>query len=569
MAARRLPRPDRAAIAAELREIGARLRLSGDNPFRARAYAAGADAVESLSDAQLARRLAAGTLTEVPGIGAALATVIGEIATAGESRIAARLRAEAPAAVLELTQVRGISPDRARRLHEALGVGGIDELEAAARAGRVRAVKGFGPKTEASILSAIGAYRERTDAIRLVDARDLAAALAAFVERQPAVTTADVAGPVRRWQEAIDELTVVAVVAHAADAPGVLDRVGRFPPLARVESRAADHLVGRLADGVRIRVRVVPESRRGVALIEETGPAAHVDSFATRARERGLDWEDLDATDEAAVYRRLDLPEVPPEARDAPEPVAVDELIAIGDIRGVVHCHTDQSDGRHTLEQMARAADARGFRYLTVTDHSPTASYAGGLSVDRLRQQWDEIARVQERVRVRLLRGTESDILADGALDYPDAVLEQLDVIIASIHARYRLTAPAMTARLLTAMRLPVFKIWGHPLGQLVLRRPPIACDVEAVLDALAGARGAIEISGDPYRLDLPPAWIPAARQRGLKFVISVDAHATGDLDNLEYGVAMARRGGVQRTEVLNTLPFPAFRAAVRPCPSS
>ncbi|HVY41364.1 MAG TPA: helix-hairpin-helix domain-containing protein [Polyangia bacterium] len=565
MAARRLPRPDRAAIAAELREIAARLRLSGDNPFRARAYAAGAEAVESLSDAQLARRLAAGTLTTVPGIGHALAAVIAEIATSGESRVAARLRAEAPAAVLEMSQIRGISPERARRLHDALGIGGIDELEAAARAGRVRTVKGFGPKTERSILSAIEAYRRRTDAIRLVDARDLAAALAAFVGRQPGVTAADVAGPVRRWQEAINEVTVVGAVARAEEVPGALDRVARFPPLARVESRAPDHLVGRLADGARIRVRVVPESRRGVALIEETGPADHVAGLRDRARERGVDWERLDATAEAAVYRRLELPEFPPETRDASRPDALDGLVTLADIRGVVHCHTDQSDGRHTLEQMARAADARGFRYLTVTDHSPTASYAGGLTVDRLRRQWDEIARVQENVRVRLLRGTESDILADGALDYPDDVLEQLDVIIASIHGRYHMTAPAMTARLLAAMRLPVFKIWGHPLGQLVLRRPPIACDVEAVLDALAGARGAIEISGDPYRLDLPPAWIPAARQRGLAFVISVDAHAIGDLDNLEYGVAMARRGGVQRGEVLNALPFASFRAAVHP----
>ena len=168
-------------------------------------------------------------------------------------------------------------------------------------------------------------------------------------------------------------------------------------------------------------------------------------------------------------------------------------------------------------------------------------------------------------MRVRLLRGTESDILADGALDYPDDVLEQLDLIIASIHGRYRMDARAMTRRLLAAMRLPVFKIWGHPLGQLVLRRPPVPCDVEAVLDAVAASRAAVEISGDPYRLDLPPAWIPAARRRGIKFVISTDAHAVGDLDNLEYGVAMARRGGVRRSEVLNALPFEAFRDAVRP----
>ena len=560
------PKIDRLAVAAELREIGARLRLSGENPFRARAYETGADAVENLSDAQLARRLAAGTLIEVPGIGAALASVISEIAERGESQLAARLRAAAPAAVLELAQVRGISPERARRLHEALGVAGIDDLEAAARAGRVRTVKGFGPKSEAAVLSAIAAYRESTAAVRLIDARDAAAALAGFVRRLPRVTSADVAGPVRRWQEAVDELAVVAAVPDPADVSRALDRAARWAPLARVEARAADHLVGRLADGVRVRVRIVPESRRGLALVEETGPQAHVERLQARARDCGADWSTWEARDEAALYQRLGWPEVPPEAREWFTPGdPLDDLITAADIRGAVHCHTDQSDGRHTLEQMARAADARGLRYLTVTDHSPTASYAGGLTVDRLRAQWDEIARVQERVRVRLLRGTESDILADGALDYPDAVLEQLDVIIASIHGRYRMDGPAMTRRLLAAMRLPVFKIWGHPLGQLVLRRPPIACDVEAVLDAVASSRAAIEISGDPYRLDLPPAWIPAARRRGIKFVISTDAHATGDLDNLAYGVAMARRGGVRRAEVLNALPAAGFRAAVHP----
>ncbi len=564
--ARRLARIDRAAIVAELREIGARLRLSGENPFRARAYEGGADAVENLSDAQLARRVAAGTLTDVPGIGGALAAVITEVAERGESQIAARLRAAAPAAVLEMTQVRGISAERARRLHEALGVGGIDDLEAAARAGRVREVKGFGPKTEAAILSAIAAYRDSRAAVRLIDAREAADALAGFVRRQPRVTGAEVAGQVRGWQEAVDELAVVGTVARPADVSGALDRAAAFPPLARVESRGPEHLAGRLADGLRVRVRIVPEARRGLALLEETGPADHVERLRAQAAARGLDWNSLAGRDEAALYRRLGWPEVPPEARGWFAPGdALGDLVTQADIRGVVHCHTDQSDGRHTLEQMARAAEARGLQYLTVTDHSPTASYAGGLTVDRLRRQWDEIARVQETVGVRLLRGTESDILADGALDYPDAVLEQLDVIIASIHGRFRMDARAMTGRLLAALRLPVFKIWGHPLGRLVLRRPPIACDVEAVLDAVAASRAAIEISGDPYRLDLPPALIPAARARGIRFVISTDAHAIGDLDNLEYGLAMARRGGVRRGEVLNALPVDAFREAVRP----
>jgi DNA polymerase (family 10) len=326
--------------------------------------------------------------------------------------------------------------------------------------------------------------------------------------------------------------------------------------------------VGRLPNGLRVRISLAPPSRRGLTLVEETGPPDHVAALRARARARGLDWESLAGLHEADVYGALALPVIPVEARawsPLPPPADLDDLVSASDLQGLVHCHTTYSDGRHSIAEMARAAEARGARYLTITDHSPAAAYAGGVDLDRLKAQWDEIDRVQETVSIRLLRGTESDILADGALDYPDAVLEKLDVIIASIHVRHHMDAAAMTARLVRAMALPVFKIWGHPLGRLVLRREPIACDVEAVLDAIASSRAAIEISGDPYRLDLPPAWIPAARQRGIRFVISTDAHATSDYDNVAFGVAMARRGGVRRGEVLNALPLPAFQAAVRP----
>jgi DNA polymerase (family 10) len=231
----------------------------------------------------------------------------------------------------------------------------------------------------------------------------------------------------------------------------------------------------------------------------------------------------------------------------------------------MVHCHTVYSDGRHTVEQMARAAEALGMKYLTITDHSPTASYAGGLSIDRLQAQWEEIARVQESVRVKLLRGSEVDILADGALDYPDRILEQLDIVIASVHQRFRLDAEQMTRRLTRAMAHPCFKIWGHALGRLVLSRPPIECRVEEVLDVIATSRAAVEINGDPRRLDLPPQWIRAARERGIRFVISTDAHAVADYRNLRFGVDMARRGWVRRGEVLNVLGASAFARAVSP----
>jgi DNA polymerase (family 10) len=231
----------------------------------------------------------------------------------------------------------------------------------------------------------------------------------------------------------------------------------------------------------------------------------------------------------------------------------------------LVHCHTVFSDGQHTVEEMARAADALGMEYMTITDHSPAAAYAGGLTIDRLKAQWEEIARVQERVSVRLLRGTESDILADGSLDYPDWILEQLDVIIASIHRRHRMNADQMTERLVRAMSLPCFKIWGHALGRLILSRPPVECRVEEVLDAAARGRAAVEINGDPKRLDLPPRWLRAARERGLRFVVSTDAHSVGELRNVRYGAAMARRGWIERDEVLNTLGVQEFARSVAP----
>jgi DNA polymerase (family 10) len=231
----------------------------------------------------------------------------------------------------------------------------------------------------------------------------------------------------------------------------------------------------------------------------------------------------------------------------------------------MVHCHTTYSDGKHTLEQMVRAAEAMGMKYITITDHSPTAFYAGGVKLDRLKRQWAEIDEVQEKVKIKILRGTESDIVADGRLDYPDKILEKFDVIVASIHSRYKMDAAKMTQRIVTAMRQPVFKIWGHALGRKLLTRPPFDCDVEQILDVIAASRAAIEVNGDPHRLDMEPRWIREARKRKIKFVISVDAHSTGAFQYLKYGVATARRGWLRKSEVLNTQGVAAFQKAVKP----
>jgi DNA polymerase (family 10) len=340
----------------------------------------------------------------------------------------------------------------------------------------------------------------------------------------------------------------------------------------------------RTASGLLVESEAVEPSAFPALLHALTGSEAHRARLSGRARDldlvldrRGLrrakGGRRLPIQSEADLYRHLGLPYLPPEVRED----AVDlemaaarcrdgGLVQEPDIQGMVHCHTVYSDGTDTIEVMARAAQAMGMRYITITDHSPTASYAGGLTLERLRRQWDEIARAQETVKgITILRGTESDILADGRLDYPDEVLEQLDIVIASVHNRHRMDEAQMTRRLVRAMRHPSFKVWGHALGRYVLRRPPIACRMEEVLDAAAESRVAIEVNGNPHRLDMEPRWQREARRRGLRFVVSTDAHSTAELQHLRFGIDMARRGLLAAADVLNTLPVLDFRQAVKP----
>ena len=571
---------DRLGVARALREMGRLLDLSGEDAFKARAYARGARVLESLDDATFERLADEGRLTGLQGIGAGLAARIAELRQTGRSETLEALRAGHPPGAAELARLR-LPAARIAALHEALGVETIADLRTAAEAGRVRGVKGFGEKTEARLLDAIRRLEEPTPTRALLShALGDAEPVLAHLRRAPGVTAVEIAGDLRRGAELVDRLEVVAASgtpaaarAHLLALPGVVSITESRPDLHRAV----------LESGLPLEVRVTRPDRHAAALLHATGARAHLTRLGGIAEARGLHLAPagltragrdtpLAARDERELYAHLGLPFIPPELREDTGEIEAalaghlpDDLVAREDVQGFVHCHTVYSDGRNTVEEMARAAEARGMRYLTITDHSPTASYANGLTVDRLRAQWDEIDRVQEKVSVRLLRGTESDILADGALDYPGAILERLDVIIASIHQRHRMGPAEMTRRLIRAMAHPCFKIWGHALGRLIPSRPPIEVDVEAVLDAAAASRAAIEINGDPHRLDMAPRWLRAARERGLRFVISTDAHAVDELDNLRYGTIIARRGWVRRDEVLNTLDAAGFARAVAP----
>ena len=566
---------DKFEVARALREIALLLEVDGANPFKIRAYERGARAVEVLREdvTVLARD---GRLKEVPGIGAALASTITELATTGRSDQLEKLKARLPSGVLALSPV--LSLPRIKAVHAALGVTTLEELKKAAEEGRLRAVPGFGEKTEAKVLEGIKGLSERTAETLLYEATREAESVLEHLRASPLVERAEVGGDLRRRRETVTRIDVVLAAKKPADA---IEHAVGFGLVTNVLDKSADAATIHIAAGITMGIEVVPPARFAAAWHRSTGTAGHRAKLAVVAEARGLKLDDdgllkngrrVRVATEADLYRHLGLPYIPPEMREdegeveaAVQGTLPEDLVEPGDIRGLVHCHTHYSDGKHSVLEMARAAEKLGMQYITITDHSPTAHYAGGLPLDRLKKQWEDIDRAQEQVSVKLLRGTESDINADGSLDYPDDVLDKLDVIVASVHNRHKMDSAAMTKRIVTAMRKRQFKIWGHALGRYVLTRPPFACDVEEILDVIAESRAAVEINGDPHRLDMEPRWIREARKRDIKFVVSTDAHSMKALENFRWGVDMARRGWVRKGEVLNTRDADAFRDAVRP----
>jgi len=560
------PQLDRFGVAAALQEIAQLMELKGgQNRFKAKAYNAGARAIQAVAD--LDRLVREDSLTTLPRIGDALASQIKQLYLTGESSVLNGLLKEFPAGVIELSAVPGLSVEKIRQLQESLGITSVAELKAAAEAGQLRKLKGFGPKTEERLLAALATPVQKPKRrLHLHHAWNTADQSVEYLKAIDGVVDLSVAGSLRRWEETIG---VIDIVASAEDPAAVIEKFLQFQLILSSHIEDENTCVAQFADGAQVWLMVVPPKEFAITLFVKTGSQAHIEKVQKYAEK--IRFARLPKT-EAQLYSRLGMAYIPPELREDQGEIEAalakklpEDLVTVEDIKGMVHCHTTYSDGIHTLEAMVRGAEEMGMKYITITDHSPTAIYANGLKVDRLKRQWDEIDEVQEKVSIKILRGTESDIIASGELDYPDAVLEKFDVIVASIHARYKMDSAKMTQRITTAMRQPVFKIWGHGLGRLLQRRPPFECDVEHILDVIAESKAAIEINGDPYRLDLEPRWLREARKRKIKFVVSTDAHSVKAMNNVKYGVAMARRGWVTRKEVLNTLSTTAFTKAVKP----
>ena len=562
------PQLDKFAVAAALQEIAQLMDMRGGQyRFKAKAYNAGARSIQAVGN--LDKLVREDALTTLPRIGTALASQIKQLYLTGESSVLNELRKEFPPGIVQLTAVPGLSLAKIKQLHDELGITSVPELKAAAEAGKLRDLKGFGAKTEKRLLEQINQPKEKPrQRLHLHHAFNTAEQVIDYMKTNRGLVDINFAGELRRWVETVG---TIEIVASGKKPEALVDHFLRLPSILSSERNGDNSCIAFLADSAVVSFTAVAPEEYPVVLFSRTGSEAHVNKVSALVMSQKKRSARMPRSEEE-LYQRAGMQYVEPELREDQGEVEAalaselpENLLTLGDIKGMVHCHTTYSDGKHTLEQMVRTAEAMGMKYITITDHSPTAFYAGGLKVEDLYRQWDEIDELQSTVKIKILRGTESDILADGSLDYPDRVLEQLDCIVASVHARYKMDSRKMTERIIGAMRQPVFKVWGHALGRLLQRRPAFDCDVEGILDVIAESKAAIEINGDPYRLDLEPRWVREARTRKIKFVISVDAHSMGALNNVKYGVAMARRGWVTKKEVLNTLSVSAFSKAVKP----
>jgi DNA polymerase (family 10) len=557
-------------IAALLRELAVYYELDGDR-HRAFAYERASKSIEAANG--LHRLIDEGRLEELPGVGPSIARVVADLARTGTVPLLERQRAQWPAIVIELSQLPKVGVPKARRIYQSLAPADLEAVAEMCRAGLIRELPGLGKISEQKILQAIEDRRRNGARQILIDAEDHTTSIAHHLRTDPAAQAVESCGPVRRWCEIVDRLAF-AVASDSRDA--IADRLASFALVTSVDRASRDDaspgapLVGFVAGGMRAEVYVAPRARFGWAQIEATGSAEHVAQLRARAAERGIDLASLEAPDEQLVYTALGLPWIPPELRDGTDEIAAAlagdrfaDLITLDDLTTAFHCHTVYSDGKHTVAQMAQRAAELGYDGITITDHSAAAGYANGLDLARLREQAAEIAGLSPEARI--LRGTEADILADGSIDVPPELVPELDVIIASVHQRYGLDEDGTTARILAAMRQPFFKIWGHALGRLVLRRDPISVRLDEVLDAIAASPAAIEINGDPYRLDLDPENARRAAALGIKFVLSCDAHSTRALEATRFAVAMARRARIRRSDVLNALPVDELVRVIRP----
>lgn len=554
------------------------LELEQENPFRIRAYRNAARLLRGLG-AEVAQMLARGEdLSELPGIGKDLAGKIAEVAASGSMPVLAKLRREVPPSLTELLHLPGLGPKRVKLLHDELGIRTPAQLHRAIKDGRLRELPGFGQKTAQRILAALDAKSATPARFKLALVASYADDLVRYMKKLPGVDRAAIAGSFRRGRETVGDLDLLVTAAKGGP---VMAAFVTHPEVTRVPAHGTTRGTVILRNGLQVDLRIVPPESYGSALHYFTGSKAHNIAIRARGMERGLKINEygvfrgkrrIAGETEDQVYRAVGLPYIEPELREnrgeieAAEKGALPKLIELKDLRGDLHAHTVATDGRNTLEEMAAAAAARGLAYMAVTEHSKRLTMAHGLDEKRLLAQIAAIDRFNRaKPPVAVLKGIEVDILEDGTLDLPDSVLRHLDLVIGAVHSRFELSRDRQTERVLKAMDRPHFSILAHPSGRLIPDREPFDIDMPRIIAKAKARRCFLELNAHPDRLDLFDTHCRMAKEAGVPICVNSDAHSTMDFDNLRFGVLQARRGWLEKADVLNTRPLDRVLALLRP----
>ncbi|MGA2077535.1 MAG: DNA polymerase/3'-5' exonuclease PolX [Terriglobia bacterium] len=569
-------------IAALFEEISNLMKINQDDPkwsFKAAAYDRAKRSIEGFPERlEDIARDPQRKLTDIPGIGEDLAKKIVELVETGKCTYHQEQLSKVSPGVLELLQLQTVGPQKVRLFHKEAGIKSIEDLEVAAKAGRLRTLPGMSVKSEENILRALEVYRRAAGRFRMDTAYEAAQQLTSYLKKFSGVEEVTPAGSLRRGRETVGDLDLL-VTGH--DGAGIADHFAKCPGIAQLLAKGEDKVSVKLQNDLQVDVRMLEREAYGAALMYFTGSKEHNVALRERAKKRGWKLSEyglfqgekaLASRTEEDIYAKLDLPWIPPELREnlgeieAAEKGELPKLVELEDIKGDLQMHTTASDGRASVEEMAQAAKQLGYEYILITDHSKAVVIANGLDERRAVENIQRIKAARKKVSgIKIWAGAEVDIMGDGTLDYPDEILKQFDIVLVSVHSRMNMPGPEMTARLLNALANPYVRILGHPTGRQILRRDPFTFDLEQVFAAAKEHGVILELNGNPERLDLCDRHLKLARDRGMKVIISTDAHSPEHFRLMRYGVVTARRGWLRKEDVLNTLPAGKLLESLRP----
>ena len=571
-------------IAAIFEEISSLMKITQDDPkwsFKAAAYDRARRSIESYPErVEDIARDPNRKLTEIPGVGVDLAAKIKELVETGKCQYHQELLKKVPRSLLQLLELQGVGPQKVRLFHQQLGINTIEDLEKAVKAGRLHGLPGMSAKTEENILKALETFQRSAGRFRLDTAYETAEELIEYLKERKEVDQVTPAGSLRRGRETVGDLDLLVT---GTDHAKIAEHFSKYPGIDQVLGKGEDKVSVKLKNSMQVDIRLLEREQYGAALMYFTGSKEHNIALRERAKKQGWKLSEyglfegdrvLASRTEEEVYKKLGLPWIPPELREnqgeieAAEKNKLPKLVELKDIKGDLQMHTTASDGKTGAEELAEAAKKLGYQYILITDHSKAVTIANGLDEKRALENIRRIQAARKKVKgIKIWAGAEVDIMGDGTLDYPDELLKQFDIVLVSVHSRMNMPAEDMTKRLLKALENPYVRILGHPTGRQILRRDPFQFDLEKVFAAAKEHGVILELNGNPERLDLSDRHVKLAKERGMKIVISTDAHHPDHLELMRYGVMTARRGWLEKKDVLNTLPPAKLLASLRPLP--